>query len=324
MTKAQRLLLFLMIALGVAGSVYAQTTARVHGVIRDQDGNPVAGVKITIPDPDVKGRVAEATSDEFGKYQIVIADATKPLAWRIEKEGFHTTETPKKVPAALTVELDLVIFSLDGPLPMGEVPAAEEAEAARQRQEAKIRAAELFNEGATLYNAKDIDGALAKFQAAVGEDPELAPAHSVIARIHHGRQQWAEAAAAAERAAGLKPGDAAAQFVRFDAWSRLGDQEKSLAALEGLKHADPANAAKVIYQRGEELFNGNDTAAALALFQEAVGIDPENARAHYRLGLCYVNLGKSAEAKAALERFVALAPDDPEAAVAKEMIGYLK
>ena len=324
MTKAQRLLLFLVILLAAAGAVFAQTTARVHGVIRDQNGNPVPGVKITIPDPDVKGRLAEATSDEHGKYQIVIADATKALAWRIEKEGFHTTETPKKVPASLTVELDLVIFSLDVPLPMGEVPAAEEAEAAREKQEAKIRAAERFNEGAGLYNAKDVDGALAKFREAITEDPELAPAHSVIARIHHSRQQWAEAAAAADRAAELKPGDAAAQFVRFDAWSRLGEQEKSLAALEGLKQADPANAAKVIYQRGEELFNGNDTASALALFQQAVALDPGNARAHYRLGLCYVNLGKSAEAKAALERFVALAPEDPEAAVAREMMSYLK
>jgi tetratricopeptide (TPR) repeat protein len=324
MNKAQRLLLFFVIALGVAGSAYAQNTARVHGVIRDQDGNTVPGVKITIPDPDVKGRLAEATSDEHGKYQLVIADATKPLVWRIEKEGFHTTETPRKVPALLTVELDITVFSRDVPLPMGEVPAAEEVEQSRQRQEAKIRAAELFNEGATLYNAKEIDAALAKFQAAVTEDPELAPAHSVMARIYHQRQQWAAAAAAADRAAELKPADAAAQFVRFDAWSRLGEQEKSLAALEGLKVADPANAANVIYQRGEELFNGNDTASALALFQQAVAIDPENARAHYRLGLCHVNLGQSAEAKAALERFVALAPNDPEAAVAREMMSYLK
>ncbi|OQC42230.1 MAG: Tetratricopeptide repeat protein [Acidobacteria bacterium ADurb.Bin051] len=323
MIKAQRLLLFLAI-LFVAGSAFAQNTARVHGVIRDQDGNPVAGVKISIPDPDVKGRVAQAVSDEHGKYQIVIADATKPLAWRIEKEGFHTTETPRKVPAALTVELDITIFSLDVPLPMGEVPGAEEIALSKERQEAKIRATERFNEGAALYNAKDLDGALAKFEEAVAEDPELAPAHSVIARIHHGRQQWAAAAAAAERAAELKPDDAVAQLIRFDAWSRVGDQEKVLAALEGLKKADPANAAKVIYQRGEELFNTNDTPAALALFQEAVEIDPNNARAFYRLGLCYVNMNKTADAKTALERFIALAPDDPEAGTAREMLSYLK
>ena len=114
-----------------AGALLAQITGRVHGKVLDENGKPVPGVKITITDPDVKGRLVEAVSDELGKYQLVIHDATKQLPWRMEKEGFHLSEAMRKVPANTTTELDLRIYSLAVVPPPSAGIAAEEAEAAK-------------------------------------------------------------------------------------------------------------------------------------------------------------------------------------------------
>jgi Tfp pilus assembly protein PilF len=53
-------------------------------------------------------------------------------------------------------------------------------------------------------------------------------------------------------------------------------------------------------------------------------IDPSVARAFYYLGLCYVSAGKPELARENLQKFIAMAPDDPEVANAKEMLGYLE
>jgi tetratricopeptide (TPR) repeat protein len=50
--------------------------------------------------------------------------------------------------------------------------------------------------------------------------------------------------------------------------------------------------------------------------------DPNHPRAHYMLGLCYVNSGDLPRAKEHLQTFIRLAPKDKEAATAEEMIKY--
>ncbi len=70
-------------------------------------------------------------------------------------------------------------------------------------------------------------------------------------------------------------------------------------------------------------YDANDMERAKARFTKVIQVDPNNAKAHYYLGLIYVGEGANAEAKRSLERFVALAPDDPEAATASELIVFL-
>jgi thioredoxin-like negative regulator of GroEL len=72
-----------------------------------------------------------------------------------------------------------------------------------------------------------------------------------------------------------------------------------------------------------ELYNEGKTGEALPQFERAVAADPQLAKARYLLALCYVNAGQPARAKAELEAFLELAPDDPDAPAAREMLGYL-
>jgi cytochrome c-type biogenesis protein CcmH/NrfG len=52
--------------------------------------------------------------------------------------------------------------------------------------------------------------------------------------------------------------------------------------------------------------------------------NPGSARAHYMLGLCYVNAGDMPRAKEHLEAFLKLAPpNDPDAETARQMLEEL-
>jgi len=74
---------------------------------------------------------------------------------------------------------------------------------------------------------------------------------------------------------------------------------------------------------GTSAFNAGNLEQARDLFERILVIQPEHARAHYHLGLCYVSMGDTTKGKEMLTRFVELAPQDPDAAVAQEMIATL-
>jgi len=90
-----------------------------------------------------------------------------------------------------------------------------------------------------------------------------------------------------------------------------------------LKGADSQHIARVMLELGVSSFNAGNMEQAKDMFERILEIQPDHARAHYHLGLCYVSLGDTARGKELLTRFVELAPQDPDAAVAREMIATL-
>jgi tetratricopeptide (TPR) repeat protein len=204
---------------------------------------------------------------------------------------------------------------------------AREAEAALAKLSQLDRGADtaalLFNEGVEDMRAGDLGAAKARFEEVLGLEPEFLQAHLGLALCHLREGSFEAAAAAAERALELDPGNLRALEIGVDAYRALGNKQMEEAALEALGSADPRTASGQLFERGVELFAAGDTAGAIGLFQRAVELDPENPRAHYKLGLCYISSGETAEAREHLQRFLELAPDDPEAPSAREMLGYL-
>ncbi len=72
------------------------------------------------------------------------------------------------------------------------------------------------------------------------------------------------------------------------------------------------------------LWNTGEAEKAAALSRLALTIDPNLGKAYYFIGLQLLSDGEGAEAKAALQKFIDMAPEDPEAAAAKEMMGYIE
>ena len=184
-------------------------------------------------------------------------------------------------------------------------------------------AALVFNQGVSSYQVGDNATAETKFKEALAIDPELVPAMSALAAIYTQEQRFAEAAAMAEQVLAREPTNQKELARRWEAYKALGDEAKAKEAFETLAAANPEVLAKDLFDQGVQLFEGGDIASARGNFERVLEIQPEHPRAHYRLGLCHLSVDEKEAAREHLQRFIDLAPDDPEVASAQAMLDYL-
>ncbi len=128
----------------------------------------------------------------------------------------------------------------------------------------------------------------------------------------------------AERLLEIDPGNAEALGIRYEVFRLTGDEEKMQAALDELQSADPDKIVEAFFQQGVLMFNQGNPQAAVEAFQRVLSADPKHSRAYYELGRAYLSAGDMEKAKEALQTFLELAPNDPEAGSAQEMLGYLE
>ncbi|HEX9637503.1 MAG TPA: tetratricopeptide repeat protein [Acidobacteriota bacterium] len=193
----------------------------------------------------------------------------------------------------------------------------------RARELAGQLARLIYNEAVTALRSGAEERALEQFQRAAELDPELAPAHASSATLLFNRRRYDQAQAALDRLERIEPESVPARRLRYLILMAKHEQERAQEALEAYIAADPAGAAEMLYQRAELDFREDRREPAIAALERVLQLQPQMARAHYTLGLCYVSRD-DAKARQHLGRFVELAPDDPEAPTARELLGQLK
>lgn len=200
---------------------------------------------------------------------------------------------------------------------------AKAAEALKDLEKVGRRAEEakkIHNEAVALSKAGDYAGAFAKFQEALNVDPNLQASllGFATAGLKIGRN--AEAATAAETILKADPRNEKAIRVRYNACLALGDKARLIDSLVGLAAVEPKIARDGLLRLAFEAYDANDMALAKERFGKVLELDPNVPYAHYYLALIDIGQGASAEAKSHLERFLQIAPNDPEANAAREML----
>ncbi len=130
-------------------------------------------------------------------------------------------------------------------------------------------------------------------------------------------------AAAAETILINNPGNEDALRLRYNAALELQDDEMLIDALVGLAPVEPEAAKQNLWILAMAAYNANDNEKSKERFAKVLSVDPKNAQAHYLLGLVYLGEGANEETREHLEMFLALAPDDPDAPSAQEILSYL-
>ncbi len=184
-------------------------------------------------------------------------------------------------------------------------------------------AARAFNAASALYQDDDLETAEAALNAALSADPNQAKSLLLLADIKLQNESFDDAVALAGKLLALEPGNVRALAVQHRSYVKTGDSENARAVFGLLAEADPKSVAVTFTEEGVRLFESGQIQDAVEVLQEALRLDADNARANYQLGLAYVGEGKSAEAKQLLSRFLALAPNHPEAGSAQAMLEYL-
>jgi Tfp pilus assembly protein PilF len=206
----------------------------------------------------------------------------------------------------------------------------DQAKATRAREELERfgrlseEAKRIHNEGVARSKAGDDAGAFARFQEAVALDPNLEPALLGVATTGLKIGRAAEAAAAAESLLKADPQHAEALKIRYNASLKLGDEGKIVESLLALTPLDPTMVRDSLLRLAIAAFEKDDTATAKERFRKVLELDPDHPRAHYQLGLILMREGAKNEAKSHLERFLSLAPDDPDAGTAAEVLEILR
>ncbi len=207
---------------------------------------------------------------------------------------------------------------------LGDQEAADEVFEKISQLESSADAVPLiYNEGAEAMRMGDLERARERLEKAYSLDPELNQAVRLLALVYLDSQEFQKAAEFAEKVIAVDPEDLTMKKVRLDAYRGLGDTAKADEAFQAVADADPTAMISGLFKGGQEQFNGGDMDSAVSSFKQILDIDPDHGMTHYLLGLCYVNMGKNADAKSHFERFIALMPDHENAATAKEMMSFL-
>jgi tetratricopeptide (TPR) repeat protein len=296
----------------------AQLPGTMFGQIFDDKGGPIAGAKIVVTNPEAASFKLEETSDDRGRYTIFVPNSLPAYSIAISKDGFQPVAmTGVKIPARQRTRrnFDLKPATAADATATGEQPAEDAAGAG---------VVKIYNEGVLALNAGDLATAKAKFTQALEQNAEYGQAYGGLARVLWKEEAWQEALDNALKSVELNPEDTEINQVLYAAYSGLGQKDKADEILKKMQADNPEKAGLNMFNRGADLYNGGQIAEAKAIFEAILQTQPDHPKTHYMLGLCYVGEDNKPKAKEHLGRFLELAPDDPDAATAQEMIKYLE
>lgn len=182
-------------------------------------------------------------------------------------------------------------------------------------------AIQIYNEGALADQKGDVDSAIEKFRGALNLDPNMAEAHAGLATVYYRAERLDEALASVEALLAAKPDHANGNRLRFLIQDGRGDRQASDAAMKSYIEIDPKGASGLLFKRADLDFRAGEVETARTAFHKVLELDPENARAYYSLGKIYASTDTS-KAREYLQKFIEMAPEDPEVGTAKEMLSY--
>ncbi len=242
---------------------------------------------------------------DLRQYEVAIQRAEKALTLPINRADALQVKYQALAALGRDAESDAVLE---------ELKTAEDAAASARL---------VYNEGGEAFNAKDHETALAKFEEAAALDPSLTDAHHAIATLKMAKGDYEAAAVSAEKALDLGSENVNTLRVLYEAYDALGRLDELTEIAPRLAAVDPEFGGAKLVEQAAQLWNSGQGDKAVALSRQALAIDAGLAKAYYFIGLDHLSNERNDEARSALEKFIAMAPDDSDALTAKEMLNYI-
>lgn len=301
------LLALLLLPAGLFGA----QQGRITGKVTDGKGVALADVKIVVTTKAITNFKQELKTDKDGKWGTILNDATMVYHYRFEKEGYGPAEQDKKVPIGGSEILDIQLYTQEQAIEKGLVKQVVDPFTTS------------YNAAVEAYQAGDFEAAFAKAQEAIKLGPDKANAYNLGATIALKRKDWDNTVALGEKSLALEPDNSPLVGILMEAYRAKGDKAKAAEYEKKYIAANP-DQPEILYNQAVERYNKNDFKGAEPLLKKVVEGKPDFAKAHYLLGMSYVNLNKIPDMKKHLSEYLKLDPKGADAATAKEMLEAFK
>jgi len=257
----------------------------------------------------------EIYSNKNGKWSVL---GLAGGAWGvlIEKEGFMPSEGQVKVIEAGFGPAQPIVVTLKVP--------PKEVQQAQQKQSGNALAKAAIEQGNVDLQASKFAEARAQYEKALSllevDDPALkASIERTIAKTYYEDKQPAKAIETLKKALETAPNDQESLQLIVNllvAQNREEEAKVYMAKLPQGAKVDPNTRLNL----GIKAYNEKKLPEALQYFNQVVTENPDLAEAYYFRGLVYLNLNKTAEAKADFQKLLALDPNSKYANDAKEFL----
>lgn len=302
-----RTALAVLVVLLAAGSASAQI-ARVSGIVRDVNGQPLRGALVTA---ESGSGSATATTDDNGRFTII---GLRPGTWKFEVQApSYLTETGEMVVRAIGGQNQPVMIALrrsgyENTGPLGNLPSRD--------LQAQLTAAD------SLFDEQRWKEAIDAYGALLAKAPSLTAINLQIAAAHRHLKDYDAAIGAYQVVLKSDPGSEKAHVGISMTSLERGDAEAAERALrEAARAAAPGR--QVLYSLAElEMSRGRATEAE-DWYEKAVSADPSWGKPLYRLGELAMTRGDQGSATRYLREVIAVDPSSPEADLAKAALDRL-
>ena len=310
MAMTCRILSALTLVLSLTSAAAAQEwrgVGRVGGrVVDEADGKPIAGVTVKAMLPRSDNRGPETKSNARGEWAVG-GIAGGDWALDFSKDGYETKSIS-------------VTVMESSRLPPMKIELRKAVKTTAPTEEIRLK----LTEAAALMNNKQFAQARAIYEELTAKYPEVKQFRPLIARSYYGEGDKKAAIVHLRQALTQDPGNIEVMLLLANTLMEDKQPEearKVLASIDESKITDPI----VLINAGIALLNDKKTEEALPWFDKAVTRFPAYPDGYYYRGISHLSLGKTAEAKADLEKYVSIAPADaPEVATAKKILETLK
>lgn len=330
-----------LLAVGLTTAALGQAYrggGRIQGVVSDPSGKPIAGAKVTLFSLKTQSGPPSVTTDKNGKWAVLGLTSGK---WNIDIEaaGFQTTKGSVEIselqripPVKTTLEPVVVVPAEEVPvappsIPQEAIDAVNAAQALVDEAEGRTLSLEIVTEERKKQLYADAAANLEKALTLIPDDADNAKSRTqirqLLAQSYYKNGEVKKSIEQLKLVVAVTPENVGVQLLLANLLLEDGRLEEGRAALAAVPESvmtDPTAYINV----GILFMNKGQLTDAYGYFDKAVTLNPDRGESYYYRGLSLLQQQKLKEAKADLEKVVALAPESSEASDAKELLKQFK
>ena len=288
-----------------------------RGHVVDEQGRPLAGVKVEIQYTGKGAKTFIRTTNEKGSY-IQVGLPSGPYIIKYSKEGYVPGIHKTTITAGGLTEIPTAA------LKAAKVVAGPEAQGLPPAEDIGKKIQETYARATEASSAGRLDESEALFKEVLEAAPDLAAARYNLGYLYTRKKDWPAAEAEFKRVIELQPERSDTYAALAAVYEATGRRDEAVKLLSDASTRFEGDAA-FQFTLGVACLNAGQSELAEAALRKARDLDPSRVEANYYLGTLAVGAGRVEEAVGHLEKYVSLSGQNPQnLATAQKLLETLK